>query len=90
MFKRIDWKSRALAAEARLAELLPVLTEADERLAAVQAIIADRASLASIAVDGRTLRFIFVRNGETTVIETYATMDADVSAWKRALLPMEN
>jgi hypothetical protein len=73
------WRRRALAAEA-------ALTTAQETIDGIQLRLEDRAALVSIATTGRTKRLMFVRNGELTTINVYATMDADWNEIERKLL----
>jgi hypothetical protein len=81
-----DWRKRAQAAEVSLREADKHIADARQSLEQVQMMHRDRAALVSITQNGRTLAFTFVRNGELTVCETYSTMEADVPAWRAALL----
>lgn len=97
MTARIDWKKRALDAEAALqmmaaagVEQLDALKKTYDATCATyeQAIerMNDRAALMGLNIHGRTIRFTFVRNAEFTAIECMSTYDADVDGWRKALL----
>lgn len=76
-----NWKARALAAEAALAE-------ASERLTIIEQIMADRCALVSIAKDkgSPNARFSFVRNGTMTTVEVYAGYSLDIPQLRKTLL----
>lgn len=89
MFKREDrnyWKSRAEAAEAALTQCQAGLAIAQEHLAGIELRMNDRAALVSIVRQGRVNRFLFVRNGNTIMVETYSALEDDLPGWKRELL----
>jgi hypothetical protein len=65
---------------------LAALADAEARLDALTTEFNDIARLANIEQSGRSVRFLFVRNGQTYRIETYITMDATPEAWRRELL----
>ena len=75
------FKSRkALIAENKL------LQERLETLLAAAQKIQQSAILTEITREGKLNKFIFVRNGQLYVIETYGTLDDDISGWRKALL----
>jgi hypothetical protein len=82
MFKRNDWKQRALEAEAALA----TGAQAAEELQGVLAKLHDRPVLINIDREGRRNRFTFIRNNQAYVIETVGTWDDDLATWKKDLL----
>jgi len=75
-------RKKLAALEAAHAELHKTMNEVVENAAKLR----DNAFLIGIEKSGRVLKFTFVRNGEFTVIETYATMGDDVEGWKNRLL----
>lgn len=87
MFSRsLSWKERALIAEAELATTQAALATAEQHLAGIELRFAERAALVSITRQGRINKFMFLRNGQLTTIETMGTWDDDVEGWKKALL----
>lgn len=66
----------------RLAEAEKQLTQAT---AAAQE-MAKHAYLVDIKREGRSLKFIFIRNGEMYTIETMSLMSDNTTVWKRNLL----
>lgn len=88
MFKRGAqyWKDRTTVAEAELAVAKAAIAAAEEHLQGIELRFASRAALVSITRSGRLNRFLFVRNGQMTTVETYSTMEDDLPGWKRDLL----
>jgi hypothetical protein len=74
MFKRTNWRERALIAELTVVKLMAQL---EARSGAV---------LVSMKRQGRLNRFTFQRNGKLIVVETYSTMDDNWSQWEKELL----
>ena len=74
----------------RLLERLAALQKlCDQQQAENEALVEQlrkRAYLTSINTNGRTLRLCFLRDGKPYVIETYATMDIDVTQLRKDLL----
>jgi hypothetical protein len=68
------------------APILARIAEA-ERLLEMQAeLIRSRAALLAIETEGRTLKFVFVRDGKMITVETMSLLSADVPGWRRDLL----
>lgn len=86
MFNMGYWQGRANRAEAEAEKLRQALTAATEHLDSIELQMQQRAVLASINTTGRTTKFLFTRNGQTHIIETYSTMNDDVTGWRRDLL----
>lgn len=68
----IDWQARALAAEAKCAQL--------------EAASHNSARLVSLVRDGRAIRFVFTRKGSYLTVETYALMSTDIKLVQQQLL----
>lgn len=80
MINLFNWRARAKAAEA-------ALQTAREHLQGIEARMADRAVLISIAkTDGRAVRLTFVRNGELFTLDTFVTMDFNLTRTRKLLL----
>lgn len=62
-----------------------VLAENLENLIAAARAMDGRAYLFKIDVDGRTIKFTFVRGTELHIIETMSLMSADVQQWRNDL-----
>lgn len=73
----------------RISELEAAFTEME---AAHNALLAEvehvrkRAFLVDIIRDGRTNKFVFVRNGSIITIEAMGMLSDDVAGWKRDLI----
>lgn len=92
------WRRRFERAEAgRLAaldqlrdmslKLIDIATdEQQQQIDALEQLVLNRAALSSITVDGRKLRFTFVRRGAVYQITSYAGMDTTVEKWRKDLL----
>lgn len=84
--KPVDWRTRALLAEAELATVRTALETATEHLQGVELRFRSRAALTNITREGRKLHFTFVRNGELHRVTAMGTWDDDVDQWKKDLL----
>lgn len=65
------------------------IAEAEERLARAEAAaqeMAKHAYLLGITREGRSNKFVFVRNGEMFEIETMGLLSDDVQQWRKDLL----
>ncbi len=62
------------------------LDEAMEQVKLIGEMMQNQAALASITREGGKLRFLFVRNGEPHVIETYGTWSDQIEKTREALL----
>jgi hypothetical protein len=82
----INWKTRALLAEAELNTVRTALNTATEHLAGIELRFRSRAALTNITREGRKLHFTFVRNGELIRVSAMGTWDDDVAQWKKELL----
>jgi hypothetical protein len=84
--KAIDWRTRALLAEAELKTVRVALDSATEHLAGIELRFASRAALVSLTREGRINRFTFLRNGQMFRIETMGLLSDDWNQWKKDLL----
>lgn len=84
------FKERADNAEAALKIADAELKRASEELAGIQLRMADQAVLISITTENRANRFLFVRNGEPILVETFSQMSDDVPGWRKSLLERIN
>ncbi len=62
------------------------LDETMEQVKLIGEVMQNQAALASITREGGKLRFLFVRNGEAHVIETYGTWSDQIEQTRKALL----
>jgi hypothetical protein len=68
-------------ASSRLKAAEDALAEAEKRIAELTA----APVLVSLNRQGRALRWIYRKDGQTIVIETYSQMSDDLPRWKREL-----
>ncbi len=74
------------ATAARIKELEYALIDARNGLAGALRLQRERAALISAVRNGRYITLTFVRNGELTSVEFYATTDVDINALNKTLL----
>lgn len=75
----LNWRKRALEAEARLETALQMLDAMARKFQEANTLI-------SINRDGRQNVFTFIRNNEIHRIRTIGTWDDDIDAWKKLLI----
>ena len=63
-----------------------LLDQMQNQIKLIGDMLQDRAALVSISRSGGKLRFMFVRHGESFVIETYGTWSDEIEKTRKALL----
>ena len=66
-----------------------LLDQMQNQIKLIGDMLQDRAALVSISRSGGKLRFMFVRHGESFVIETYGTWSDEIEKIRKALLESE-